>query len=99
MNSPPSGFASTEQAVFSPSAVAVHLTMPTGSPRNHLAVTITELEPRGELIRVHAADTTGGTSDLIADITAAAAADLDLVPGKPVHYAVKATEVQIYPAR
>ena len=85
-------------AVFSPAAVAVHLTPPTGSPRNHLAVTITELEPRGELIRVHAADTTGGTSDLIADITAAAAADLDLVPGKHVHYAIKATEVQIYPS-
>lgn len=85
-------------AVFSPAAVAVHLTPPTGSPRNHLAVTITELEPRGELIRVHAADTTGGQGDLIADITSAAAADLDLVPGKPVHYAIKATEVQIYPA-
>ena len=40
--------------VFSPSAVAVHLTEPGGSPRNHLPVTITELEPRGELIRVHA---------------------------------------------
>ena len=85
-------------AVFSPAAVAVHLTPPTGSPRNHLAVTVTELEPRGELIRVHAADTTGGTGDLIADVTAASAADLDLVPGKQVHYAIKATEVQIYPA-
>jgi molybdate transport system ATP-binding protein len=61
-------------------------------------MTVTELEPRGELIRVHAADTTG-TGGLIADITAAAAADLDLVPGKPVYYAVKATEVKIYPAR
>ena len=86
-------------AVFSPAAVAVHLTPPTGSPRNHLAVTITELEPRGEVIRVHAADSTGGTGDLIADITAAAAADLDLVPGKDVHFAIKATEMRIYPAR
>lgn len=86
-------------AVFSPAAVAVHLTPPTGSPRNHLAVTITELEPRGELVRVHAADTIGGTSDLIADITAAAVADLELVPGKHVHYAIKATEVLIYPSR
>lgn len=83
-------------AVFSPAAVAVHLATPTGSPRNHLAVTITELEPRGELIRVHAE---GAAGDLIADITAAAAADLDLVPGKHVHYAIKATEVMIYPAR
>lgn len=83
-------------AVFSPAAVAVHETAPTGSPRNHLAVTITELEPRGELIRVHGA---GSIGDLIADITAAAAADLELMPGKHVHFAVKATEVRIYPAR
>ena len=86
-------------AVFSPSAVAVHLTEPGGSPRNHLPVTITELEPRGELIRVHAIESAGGSTGLVADITAAAAADLDLVPGKRVHYAVKATEVAVYPAR
>lgn len=85
-------------AVFSPNAVAVHLTEPTGSPRNHLAVTITELEPRGELIRVHAVDIPGGTGGLVADITAAAAADLDLIPGRKVHYAIKATEITIYPA-
>ncbi len=85
-------------AVFSPAAVAVHLTPPTGSPRNHLAVTVTELEPRGELLRIHAADTTGGTDGLLADITAGAAADLDLVPGKPGYFAVKATEVKIHPS-
>ena len=85
-------------AVFSPAAVAIHLTPPTGSPRNHLPVTVAELEPRGELIRVHAADTPGGAGDLIADITAASAADLDLVPGRRVHYAIKAVEIQIYPA-
>jgi molybdate transport system ATP-binding protein len=90
-------------AVFSPAAVAVHLTLPTGSPRNHLAVIVTELEPRGELIRVHATikgtHSTGENDDLLADITAASAADLELVPGKSVHYAIKATEVRIYPAR
>ncbi|MET0862936.1 MAG: ATP-binding cassette domain-containing protein [Nakamurella sp.] len=86
-------------AVFSPAAVAVHLTTPTGSPRNHLTVAVTELEPRGELLRVHAADITGGTGVLLADITAASAADLELIPGKHVHFAVKATEVQIYPIR
>jgi len=86
-------------AVFSPAAVAVHLSLPTGSPRNHFLVGISEIEPRGELIRLHAADIAGGTDGLIADITAASAADLDLVPGKQVYFAVKATEVQIYPAR
>jgi molybdate transport system ATP-binding protein len=84
-------------AVFSPSAVAVHLADPTGSPRNHLRVTATELEPRGELIRVHAA-MPGSTGGLVADITAVSAADLELEPGKRVHFAIKATEVTIYPS-
>jgi molybdate transport system ATP-binding protein len=85
-------------AVFSPQAVAVHLTEPTGSPRNHLPVTVTELEPRGEIVRVHASGLGTEATALIADITAASAADLDLVPGKAVFLAVKATEVTIYPA-
>lgn len=84
-------------AVFQPTAVAVHVTEPTGSPRNHLRVTITELEPRGATVRVHAAPTTG-VSGLLAEITVAAAADLGLQPGDGVYYVVKATEVSIYPA-
>jgi molybdate transport system ATP-binding protein len=79
-------------AVFSPSAVAVHTTAPSGSPRNALLVRIGELEPRGELVRVHA---TGG---LAADITAGSVADLNLSPGSTAWFAVKAAEVAIYPA-
>ena len=82
-------------AVFAPNAVAVHLTEPTGSPRNHLRVTITELEPRGAILRVHTAPIPGAAG-LLADITAAAAADLELQPGSRVHFAVKATEVTIH---
>ena len=85
-------------AVFRPAAVAVHLADPTGSPRNHFRVTVTELEPRGELIRVHAGDMRGMTGGLVADITAASAADLELVPGLQVFFAIKATEVAIYPS-
>lgn len=85
-------------AVFSPAAVAVHVTDPTGSPRNHLRVTVAELEPRGELIRVHSGEISGSTGGLVADITAASAADLELVPGKEVYFAIKATEVAIYPS-
>jgi molybdate transport system ATP-binding protein len=77
-------------AVFSPSAVAVHRDVPGGSPRNHLTVTITELEPRGELVRVRA-------DELSADITTTSAADLALVPGDEVTFVVKASEVAIYP--
>jgi molybdate transport system ATP-binding protein len=85
-------------AVFRPSAVAVHVAPPSGSPRNHFAVTVAELEPRGEVIRVRAADTIHGAAGLVADLTAAAVADLDLAPGGDVYFAVKATEVSIYPA-
>ena len=64
---------------------------PGGSPRNVIDVTITELEPHGDQIRVR-------TSDLSADVTSAAVADLDLVPHTPAVFAVKASEVAIYRA-
>lgn len=82
-------------AMFRPSAVAVHLTEPSGSPRNHLPVTITELEPRGDVVRLHTAPIPA-VGALLADVTVAAAADLHLQPGDPVFFAVKATEVSIY---
>ncbi|MCQ6269654.1 ABC transporter ATP-binding protein [Pseudarthrobacter sp. R1] len=78
-------------AVFPPSAVSVFLDDAHGSPRNYFEVTITDLEPHGDLIRVRA-------GSLAADITPAASADLGLVPGLPVHFVVKATAVAIYPA-
>ncbi|EFQ83708.1 ABC transporter, ATP-binding protein [Aeromicrobium marinum DSM 15272] len=78
-------------AVFSPAAVAVHRDPPGGSPRNVLPVRVTELEPRGELVRVRA-------GDLSADVTLSAAADLALVPGTPVLFVVKAREVALHPA-
>jgi molybdate transport system ATP-binding protein len=76
-------------AVFRPSAVAVFLQPPGGSPRNALDVTITELEPHGDLVRVRA-------RDLSADITAASVATLSLAPQTRVTFAVKASEVAIY---
>ena len=76
-------------AVFRPSAVGVYRRPPGGSPRNVLQVTITELEPFGEQIRVR-------TDQLSADVTATAVAELDLAPGTRVVFAVKATEVAIY---
>ena len=78
-------------AVFRPSAVGVYRHPPGGSPRNVMPVTITELEPRGDQIRIR-------TPELSADVTATAVADLDLVPGTPVIFAVKANEVAIYGA-
>ncbi len=77
-------------AVFSPRAVSVFRERPRGSPRNVLQVAISQLEPRDELVRVRA-------DDLSADITAPAAAELDLAPGTVVFFAVKASAVAVYP--
>ncbi|KRE91048.1 MULTISPECIES: sulfate/molybdate ABC transporter ATP-binding protein [unclassified Arthrobacter] len=76
-------------AVFPPSAVSVFLDDAHGSPRNSFAVTISDLEPHGDQIRVRA----GG---LAADITPAASADLGLAPGMTVHFVVKAAAVSVY---
>ncbi|MET4093796.1 ABC transporter ATP-binding protein [Arthrobacter sp. UYCu712] len=78
-------------AVFPPSAVSVFLSEEHGSPRNSFPVTITDLEPHGDQIRVRA----GGLS---ADITPAASADLGLAPGMTVHFVIKATAIAIHPA-
>ena len=50
---------------------------------------MTEVEPRADLVRVHA-------GDLAADVTVQAAADLELVAGTQVTFTVKATEVSLY---
>jgi molybdate transport system ATP-binding protein len=84
-------------AVFSPSAVAVFRETPHGSPRNTVPVTVAELDPGGSGIRVRAADQADGTPGLAADVTAEAAAELRLVAGDRVHFAVKAHEVAIHP--
>ncbi|MDO9454667.1 sulfate/molybdate ABC transporter ATP-binding protein [Nocardioides sp.] len=78
-------------AVFRPTAVAVYRSAPHGSPRNVVPATVTQVEPLGDLVRVRA-------GDLNADVTAPAAAELELVPGVEVFFSVKATEVDVYPA-
>lgn len=78
-------------AAFPPSAVSVFLSPPQGSPRNCFAVTVTELEPHGDHVRIRA-------GRLAADISPAATAELGLAPGAEVFFVVKAAEVAIYPA-
>lgn len=82
-------------AVFEPRAVSVFLRPPHGSPRNAFAVTVAEVENRGDSVRVRAEDD-GEQPGLTADITTSAAADLDLVPGSTATFVVKATETVIY---
>ena len=77
-------------AAFRPQAVAVYREEVHGSPRNAFPVVVTDVEPRADLIRVHA-------RDLAADVTVQAAADLELVAGSRVTFTVKATEVSVYP--
>ncbi len=76
-------------AVFRPNAVSVFRSAPHGSPRNTVEVVVSELEPRGDQVRVRA-------GDLSADVTPQSVAELDLTPGSRVQFSVKATEVAVY---
>jgi molybdate transport system ATP-binding protein len=78
-------------AVFRPSAVSLYLEPVPGSPRNMFRGAVTALEPHGDLVRIR-------TDRLAADITPAAAAELDIHPGGTVWLSVKAAEVDIYAA-
>ena len=88
-------------ALFRPAAVSIYAAgpddAPHGSPRNRIAVTVTDLEPLGDrvLVRGEADGTTRGTL-LTAEVTPAAVADLGLVPGLEVTFSAKATEVAVY---
>jgi molybdate transport system ATP-binding protein len=85
-------------AVFAPAAVAVFREKPQGSPRNVVEVTIAELDSRGAAIRLRAGGQPDGAPGLAADITPDAAADLRVVAGMRLWFAVKAQEVAIHPA-
>ncbi|MFF0815882.1 sulfate/molybdate ABC transporter ATP-binding protein [Rhodococcus sp. NPDC003318] len=86
-------------ALFRPAAVSVHADRPHASPRNVFAVTVSELEAHGAAVRVRAEDNPDGSVGPAADVTPAAAAELDLAPGHRVWFAVKAQEVTVHPAR
>ena len=84
-------------ALCRPSAVAVFTTIPHGSPRNVVAVSIAEMEVHGETVRIRGEAQPDGGTGLAADVTAAAVADLELEPGATAYFAVKAQEVQLHP--
>jgi molybdate transport system ATP-binding protein len=76
-----------------PSAISLFAEQPHGSPRNSWAGRVRSLESRGDTIRA-AVD---GPPNVLVDLTAAAVAELRLMPGAPVWCAVKATELDVYP--
>ena len=80
-------------ATFRPHAVAVYRQPVGGSPRNSFAVTITGLEPLGDLVRVRAV---ADGQSLAADVTVQSVAALELAAGQQVTFTVKATEVAVY---
>ena len=77
-----------------PSAITIHTTRPLhASPRNVWKGTVTSLEQLTDRVRVQVE----GTPPALADISAAAVADLGLRPGLCVWISAKATETEAYP--
>jgi len=80
-------------AAIRPNAVALHRRPPEGSARNVWQGESGELYLVGDRARVRI----NGPVALIAEVTAAAVADLHLVDGGPVWASVKATDIDTYP--
>lgn len=76
-----------------PNAVAIHLSEPAGSPRNRWPGRVVGFDLLGDRVRVRV----DGPVPLVAEVTPAAVAELDLHEGLDVWTSVKATEVEIYP--
>jgi molybdate transport system ATP-binding protein len=81
-------------ACFGPAAVSLTTEEPAGSARNRWPGTVRSAVPHGAAVRIHL--DTAPARALIADVTPAAAAELELVPGRRVWAAVKATEISVY---
>jgi molybdate transport system ATP-binding protein len=77
---------------FPPEAVAVSLAEPVGSPRFRWHGRVADVSPHGDAVRL----LVRAETDLIADVTPAAATELGLVPGRDVWVSVKATAVTTY---
>ena len=80
-------------AVVHPHAVSLYRQPPAGTPRNVWEGTAETLDLEGERVRVRV----GGPLPIVAEVTPAAVADLQLADGGPVWVSVKATEVVVYP--
>lgn len=74
-----------------PSAVAVYLKRPEGSPRNTWETAVERVEPLGPRVRFR----TGPPLPLTVELTEAARTEMGLKPGTSVWVAVKATEIEV----
>ncbi len=77
-----------------PRAVALYRSPPAGSPRNVWQGRVDGLDVHGDHVRVHV----DGPITIAAEVTPAAVAELRLASDAPVWVAVKATEIEVYPA-
>ena len=82
---------------FRPTAVALFLERPAGTPRNIWPGWIVGLEPHGDGVRVEVGGVPDRTTSILAEVTPAAVADLHLGPGATVWAAVKASDIEAYP--
>lgn len=83
-------------AAFRPSAVALWRHRPDGSPRNVWSVAVVGLEPAGDIVRIELARDSS-EQHVVADVTPAAVAELELEPGRRLWVSVKASEIETYP--
>jgi molybdate transport system ATP-binding protein len=81
-------------AVVHPHGVALHRRPPEGSPRNVWSGRAVSIERAGDRVRVQVT----GALSIVAEITAAALTELELIEGSEVWVSVKATEVAVFPA-
>jgi len=79
-------------ALVHPRAVSLHRREPEGTPRNVWKGVADSLDLEGERVRVRV----GGRIPIVAEVTPAAVAELDLADGGDVWVSVKAAEVQVY---
>nr|BFE80349.1 ABC transporter ATP-binding protein [Planobispora longispora] len=78
---------------FSPAAVALYRSRPDGSP-----ATCGRARSRASSVTATTSESTCGALPVVADVTPAAVAELDLSPGRQVWASVKAAETHAYPA-
>src|SRR5438552_3884237 len=81
-------------AVVHPRTVALYRTRPDGTPRNVWEGRAVDLDHEGDRVRVRVS----GLPSIVAEVTPAAVRELGLDRGDQVWVAVKATEVNVYPA-
>lgn len=81
-------------ATVHPRAIALYRSRPDGTPRNVWSAPIRSVEAAGDRVRV----ALGGPIPLVAEITPAAVGALHLAVGGEVWVALKATEIEVFPA-